>query len=605
MKQYMKLILAIFLSLALLTSCKKGFLDKVYDEDLTIDSVFANAQYAERFLSSAYFSLPEESEWIEWWGRNPFTTASDDLECTWGVFGNQMNTGNWNAATVEQNIYRVYWEGIRKVNIFIENIDKTDFSEREPSATGRTGEQQKQEFKGEAHFLRAFYHFIEMRVHGPVSILDKALSTADDYTKIKRSPYDECVAFVVQECDRAAALLPVRRTNVELGRATKMAALALKARILLYAASPLYNGNSDYANFKDDQGRNLISPTYDANKWQRAADAAKDCMTQAEAAGYMIYKPTNDPYQNYYRLFIDRWNDEVLFARNMGTFNRLEYASGAKGMGGWSGYCPTQELVDAFQMANGTTPITGYNTDGTPIINAASGYQETGYAAAAGTNYPAGVRNMYVNREPRFYVSINFNGQRWRGRQLELHNSGRDGRAVGNGQDYPVTGYLLRKFADEQINLTQAGTFTFKTWIYFRMAEVYLNYAEALNEAQGPTADVYTNVNKVRERAGLPALPAGLSQTQMRERIRHERRIELAFETQRYFDCNRWKIAPETSNKTFYRLSYDKGTSIQDDAFYQRVVLKRRIFEAPKHYLWPIPQTEIDRALWIVQNPGW
>ncbi|MGC4234408.1 MAG: RagB/SusD family nutrient uptake outer membrane protein [Niabella sp.] len=604
MKRYIKIALTVVLFSALLTSCKKGFLDKVYDEDLTIDSVFANAQYAERFLTSAYFSLPEEPEWIEWWGRNPFTTASDDLECTWGVFGNQMNTGNWNAATVEQNIYRVYWEGIRKVNIFLENIDKTDFSEREVVVGNKTGEQQKQEFKGEAHFLRAFYHFIEMRVHGPVSILNRSATTDDDYTQIKRSPYDDCVAFVVDDCDKAAALLPAKRDAIEYGRATRLAALALKARILLYAASPLYNGNPDFANFKDDQGRNLISSNYDPGKWQKAADAAKDCITQAESAGFGLYQPTSDPYQNFYRLFIDRWNSEVLFARNMGRFDRLEYASGAKGMGGWSGYCPTQELVDAFQMADGSTPITGYNTDGTPIINAASGYQETGYTVAAGQYHPAGVRNMYVNREPRFYVSINFNGQQWRGRQLELHNSGRDGRATGNGQDYPVTGYLLRKFADEQISLTQRN-FTNKTWIYFRMAEVYLNYAEALNEAQGSVADVYTYVNKVRSRAGLPNLPAGLSKDEMRERIRHERRIELAFETQRYFDCNRWKIAPETSNKTFYRLSYETGTSIQDDAFYKRVVLKKRIFEAPKHYLWPIPQTEIDRALWIIQNPGW
>lgn len=604
MKKNIVFVLSVLMIAAFVGSCKKGYLDKIYDEDLTIDSVFANAQYAERFLTSSYFSLPEEPEWIEWWGRNPFTTASDDLECTWGVFGNQMNTGNWNPATVEQNIYRVYWEGIRKVNIFLENIDKTDFSQREDLPGGKTGEQQKQEFKGEAHFLRAFYHFIEMRVHGPISILDRALTTDDDYAKVVRSPYDICVDFVVRECDIAAGLLPSNRPSVETGRATKLAALALKSRVLLYAASPLFNGNQDYANFKDQAGKHLISPTYNPAKWQRAADAAKECITAAEAAGKALYEPTSDPYQNFYRLFVDRWNNEVLFGRNMGVFNRLEFASGPKGMGGWSGYSPTQELVDAFEMADGTAPITGYQTNGAPIVNPASGYTETGYTNTAGKYHPAGVRNMYVNREPRFYVSINFNGQSWRGRQLELHNSGRDGRAVGNGQDYPVTGYLLRKFADPQISLTQ-GNFTNKTWIYARLGEIYLNYAEALNEAQGPTSDVYTYMNRVRKRAGLPDLATGLNQAQMREKIRHERRIELAFETQRYFDCNRWKIAPETSNKNFYRLSYEKGTSIQDDAFYQRVLLKKRVFDAPKHYLWPIPQTEIDRSPWIIQNPGW
>src|SRR5690606_4849265 len=129
-----------------------------------------------------------------------------------------------------------------------------------------------------------------------------------------------CVAFVVQDCDRAAELLPATRPSGEYGRATRLAALALKARILLYAASPLFNGNTDYASFKDDQGRNFISPNYDASKWLVAANAAKDCITQSEAAGMKLYTPTSDPYQNYYRLFIDRWNEEVLFARNMGRF---------------------------------------------------------------------------------------------------------------------------------------------------------------------------------------------------------------------------------------------------------------------------------------------
>ncbi|WP_262246422.1 RagB/SusD family nutrient uptake outer membrane protein [Parapedobacter soli] len=594
------LYITVFTFFLALNGCTKDFLDKTPDEDLTLDQVFAQRQYAERFLTSAYFTLHEEISFNDWWGRNPFVGASDEMEITWTYpFAHVMTSGAWSPQNIEENIWRFDWEGMRKVNIFLERIDQTPMSEAE-----------KNIWKGEAYFLRAFFHFFQVRIHGPIPIMDRAATLDDDFAAIKRRPYKEVVDFIVADCDRAASLLlpsyisGATEDRTQLGRPTKSSALALKARMLLYAASPLWNGNPEYTDFTDQDGLKLFAE-YDPQGWQKAADAARDVITAAEAAGYGLYTSTNnDPMRNYQELFYVRHNKEVLFARNMGNWDHQERCTSPNGMGGWSGYCPTQELVDAYEMADGSTPILGYEANGQPIINPESGYRETGYAEEA---HPKGyhldqIRNMYVGREPRFYAAINYSGAFWRERRIEFWNSGLDGRSR-SAVDHSVTGYLMKKFSEESVRIPQ-NIFTQKTWIYFRLGEQYLNYAEALNEAQGPVADVYKYVNAIRNRSGLPELPEGLTQDEMREKIRHERRIELAFETHRYFDTRRWLIAEETDNKDFYRMTVDKGTHLQDDEFYERSILKRRVFEK-KHYLWPIPQSEINKTPTIIQNPGW
>jgi starch-binding outer membrane protein, SusD/RagB family len=297
-------------------------------------------------------------------------------------------------------------------------------------------------------------------------------------------------------------------------------------------------------------------------------------------------------------------SSEINFTQSAnGVFDQFERTATPNGMGGWSGLAPTQEQVDAYEMANGQTPITGYNSDGSPIINPASGYVETGYTATAHPlgYYPSNVRNMYVNREPRFYATVNYNEAVWRGRRVEFMILGRDGRKTG--PDYTPTGYLLRKFSDPMVDVVQ-GRFTLKTWIFFRLGELYLNYAEALNEESGPVADVYKYVNAIRSRAGLPNLAAGLSKEQMREKIRHERRIELAFETHRYFDTHRWKLSEVVDNRNITGMNVESGRFNQDNSYYIRTVIEKRVFEK-KHYLWPIPQVEINKVPTLVQNPGW
>jgi hypothetical protein len=599
--QMTKYLITLLLVIAVM-SCKKNFLDKAPDESITIEQAFQKRTYAEAFLTDVYASMDNELYFTDYFGTspNPFIIASDEMNVPWPEkFEKLMNKGSWNPFNVASQQWQNAYEGIRKANIFLNNIGATPTDDV-------FSESDRNRWIGEARFLRAFYHFRMMRIYGGIPIMNYAAGVADDFTEFKRAPFEECMDFVVKECDTVATLLPMKVVDSRsLGRATAAAALALKARALLYNASPLWNGNPDYAGFTDAEGTKLFATQYDPNKWKIAALAIKDCIDKCESAGYQLFRKYADPVENYQQLFLENNNVEVLFARNCGVDGVMEKCAFPGSLGGWNGYNPTQQHVDAYEMADGSAPIEGYNADGSPKINASSGYVETGYAGADDPDgrWLSGVRNMYVGREPRFYATINFNGAFFIDRRLEFWQSGADGR--GNaGRDYNTTGYLLKKHVDPTVNISQ-GKYSLKTWIMFRLGEMYLNYAEALNESDGPVTDVYTYVNAIRDRAGLPGLPSGLPQDQMRERIRHERRIELAYESHRYLDCHRWKIAAQTDNGPIWGMNISAGASLQDDAFYQRTIVENRVFQAPKHYLFPIPQGEINKSPNVIQNPGW
>lgn len=595
--------IAFSLLILIVVSCKKDFLDKAPDDDLTIDQVFANRDYANNFLTNIYSSMPDDMVWPDN-KDNPFHGAADELkQGHQPSFCNKMVAGSWDPNSTDINPWRRNYEGLRKANLFIENIDKVPLDQYYTS-------QDRERQKGEAIFMRAFFHFLLIRVYGPVPIADSSMSMSADFKAIRRQPIEKCVEYIISECDKASALLPPRVTAAtEYGRATRIASLALKARTLLYMASPLFNGNPDYANFKDNEGVQLF-PRYSATWWQRAADAAKACIDQAEAAGYGLYT-SGDPIKSYQELFYANNNKEVFFARNEGTYDAFDVYSEPGSLGGFGLHGPTQDIVDDYEMANGTRPITGYTSDHSPIINPLSGYTETGFTTEAGPKglYVAGTSNMYVNREPRFYASIHFSGAPWKTRTngLEFWAKGADGHDVaGAGKSFTFTGYLLKKMADPNFVMNPRKV-TLRTWIYFRLGEQYLNYAEAMNEAQGPLADVYKYVNLVRNRAGLPGLPGlpgGLSKEDMRECIHHERRIELAFESHRYFDCHRWKISEVTDNGYIYGMDIYVGTTKTDPAFYKRKTVERRVFEK-RHYLWPMLKSETDKNPNLVQNPGW
>ena len=413
-------------------------------------------------------------------------------------------------------------------------------------------------------------------------------------------------------------------------------ALAIRARTLLFAASPLFNGNPDLADWENAEGVHLFKSEYDASKWTRAAAAHKELIDAAHAAGYELYKEFNangsiDPFMSYYNLSLKRFSDgnkEIIFGRsensNLSDFQRHHLP---KGIAGNAGMGVTQELVDAFYMKNGIAPISGYNVDGSPIINPASGYVEKGFSTTPekrmttwpgggsanlreGSLYPItmdGTYNMYCNREPRFYVSVIFN-EAWLGvanRRVEfLQNGGRD---TGYTFDAPQNGYNVRKRISLEV-YPRENRFPYQPGILYRLAEAYLGYAEAVNEAQGPTDEVYRYVNLVRERAGIPNLQTGLSKEEMRNAIRQERRVEFNCEGIRFNDVRRWKLGEQYFNTQLYGMNFN-GTKKSDDendpdAFYRRTFYKNRYFNK-RMYLWPVPQAQMDINPNLVQAPGY
>lgn len=583
-------------------SCE-DYLEKTPDDDMTLDEVFTNPDWARAWLSNAYSWTPNEANFADDGGfRSPFTGGCDEMEIAFGAsYAHLINAGSWNATNVTRvPIWKETFCALRTINVFLQNVDRV------PNLT----ENELNSLKGEAYFLRAFFHFLSFRAYGPIPIIKHVVGTDEDWSTIVRQDVDTCADEIADDCDEAFKYLPSQRMDTEYGRPSKAAAAALKSRLFLYVASPLYNGNTELAKLTDKQtDKNLIPQVYNAEKWKRAIDATREALAECKAEGLKIhYSSSRDPKESYEEVFVNNWNDEVIWAKNLGDYWHHMWCSDPISYGCPSIFGPTQEMVDAYEMANGEAPIIGYENDGlTPIINPASGYQESGYASSSSSKgyWPAGVRNMYVNREPRFYASINFAGQVWKhGHTLEFWYNGIDGKKYGSS-DYCKTGYIMRKH--NNINITSNPfVATRTTWNYFRVGELYLNLAEAINEYDGPVSEVYDAINVIRERAGLEGLPEDLTQDQMRNKIKHERQIELAFENHRFFDVRRWKDAPQNQGGQIHSLNIYKGTGLNDDEFYERVVCEDRVFTSPKHYFFPIAQEEVDKNKdGMVQNIGW
>ena len=357
------------------TSCA-DYLDKAPEEDLTIEEAFRQRKYAEGFLMGAYSDLPFEYMFVEQADINPFVLASDELNVPWpDKFGKLMNRGAMNPYNATGRLWINMYEGIRKANLFLEYIHLTELDKN-------FTQEDKDVWIGEAILLRALYHYYVVRTYGPCVILDRVMMPNDDFMQMYRNTLDECVEFILKELDRAIDMLPMQITDrTQLGRVTAAGAYAVKARLLLYRASDLWNGNPLYKDFTDSRGVHLFPQEKDPVWWERAAEAHLECITACEKAGYKLYRdPSNDPIANYSNLFIEDFNCEALMYYNFGNTSWGESCSFPRTLGGWAGYNPTQAQVDAYEMADGTIPITGYNADGAPIINPESNYTEVGFA---------------------------------------------------------------------------------------------------------------------------------------------------------------------------------------------------------------------------------
>lgn len=598
----MKNIFICILSLTLF-SCS-GFFDQVPEDRITIDQVFQRTIYSEKYLATIYSYIRDESHRTQ---EVPWDPCSDDLDVTYdrdGYNSYKMNLGNWSASSDYYNYWAPYYQGIRSATYFIQHIGDNQEMLNDPTRGPLVVEQ----YKNEARFLRAWFYYCLLRQYGPCvllgdNIVSGDLDRDDVMMNLPRSSYDECVDYIVGELDDIINnnRLPLHFTSQsakDYGRATLAMCMGLKSRVLLLAASPQFNGNPAYAGVVNPDGKHLFSLTKDKTKWEKAAKAAKDIIDLDIFELYKEYHQdgTLDPYMSCRNVFLENWNSEIMMVRIQNYMKGWERSATPRQFYGYESMGPTQQLVDAFRMADGSsyshTSDNGFST---------AEYKDT---KSNWVFAPAGTSNMYVNREPRFYVNICFNGAYWIGDQrtrIELYYTGASGKK--GSWNYPRSGYIAIKNVSPSSNPTN-DEYIKRPYIMMRYAEILLNYIEALNECDPENPDIEYYLNMIRERGGLPPVQTGLSQDLMREQIRLERRIELCFEQLRYFDTRRWLIAEETDGGPFYGMNVDAGNSFTDEAFYKRTVFENRVF-LPNYYLFPIPQSEINKDPQIVQNPGW
>jgi len=613
-------------------SCKK-YLDIVPKEVVTEEDIWANIKNAESALARLYMAMPNEMS-DELWG------ASDE---SWHHWENaqqpswKYNFGSWGPTDNPFGNWEGRYQDIRKANLFIENIE----------AVPLLGDQQEYygsritRFKAEARFLRAFFYFDLLKRYGAVPLVITSFKEINDpsLTHVHRNSVDEIVRFIVDECDEIKSILKTQFNDEpsQTGRITTGAAIALKGKVLLFAASPLFNGNSLYYGINNKDSKKLFSQGYDNEKWNLAANAAKELLDLADQGIYSLYSPNRlNPVDNYAQLFYSREWKETILARTLGSDDIFEQGHLPNGypFNGFGKMSVFQELVDAYETKSGY-----------PIDDPRSGYQETGFWSGkmwdgAEESIVVNVSNMYKDRDPRFYATIFFQYSNWvfsrNLRPVKLAYFGSRGNKANDSDGWPwnsgthnMTGYGLRKWNSPEVDLLNKQGVGRRNVPVIRLAEIYLNYAEALNEyLPAPNSEVYKAVNAVRERVNMPALPiAGraqdLTKEGMRNRIRNERRVELSFEGHRFWDVRRWMIAAdhnglkgvdnrilhgmnnrpsqaELESSGFNPNSEEAGVAV----FYKRTPMQTRIFNN-KHYLFPIPNSEMEKNPNLVQNYGW
>lgn len=623
-----------FLTLPTLFSCRK-YLDIVPDNVATIDYAFRLRSTAERYLFTCYNYMPALGNF----DGNPGNASGDEY---WLPVVNNSNA--WQIARGFQNIvnsYMNYWqgnnggkdlfEGIRQCNIFLDNVGRV------PDMT----DTERNRWIAEARFLKAYYHFWLFQMYGPIPVIRTNIPVGASPEEVypPREPVDTCVNYIVEQLDMAARDLPEKIENEvsELGRVTKAIALTIKAQVLVVAASPLFNGNPDHAGFKGPDGTLLFANSQSQEKWARAAKACKEAITLCESLGHKLY--TFNPQFFQYDIsdttrvqlsirnaVTEKWNPEVIWGNTNSLAQSIQAAATPRGLdpskvansATVGNIAPPVKIAEMFYSNHGV-PITEDKTyDYSGRFKLRSGTRAYRYYLQEGYQTVA----MHFDREPRFYADLGFDGGIWYGQGLfnDKANlffvSSKKGQPASaqNQSSYSVTGYWPKKLVNFNNVIGDGTTYTIQSypWPILRLANLYLLYAEAQNEAEGPSADVYRYLNLIRERAGIPSVedawtnysrnPAKFTTKDgLREIIQRERLIEMAFEGQRYWDLRRWKKAAEEMNKPI--TGWDLA---QEDApaYYREKVIYNQTFTT-RDYLWPIPESELLSNKKINQNPGW
>jgi hypothetical protein len=641
MKKNILLIISVLMIIA--NSCG-DYLDIVPDNVATLDYAFKDRVRAEQFLATCYSYMPRHGL-TESPGRfDDFATTYSNIgwagyQLGWTILrdGNNVNSpliNYWDGLQGGKNL----WQGIRDCNIFIERIDEVRDLES----------YEKPVWAAEAKCLKAYYHFFLMQLYGPIPIIRENLpiSATKDEVMVTRQPVDDVVEYIVELIDEATPDLPLKIENKisEQGRFTQAVALALKAKVLVTAASPLFNGNQDYQSFKDAEGRNLINPVEDPTKWERAMIACKNAIDTCHAAGHALFEFSDGSLHlseqsrliaQVGQIVSDKWNNEKIwgysgqgcdaYGRGVGSYNigwyndmytmaaldPLHYGT-RRGV-----YVPTLKAVEHFYTKNGV-PIDeditydyDHRYDLTLTTEDDKLYVQPNVLTA----------QLHLDREPRFYGSIGFDKGWWYGvgrynEEQQWPINAKAGEVSGpvGIERYSLTSFYIKKLSNFYGVYSQTS-YIHKPWDWplIRLADLYLLYAEALNETlSSPNQEVYQYVDMVRQRAGLNGVAESWStyskfpekyttKDGMREIIKHERGIELAFEEQRYWDLRRWGEAVQELNTTIQGWYYLGET---DNDFY-RVTSYVDMNYTRRDIFWPIRQYNLSVNTNLVQNPGW
>lgn len=603
-------ILALGFSATLFSGCEDYL--NVSDDlaaEMTMEEVFNNTSYARRFHRYIYTGIPDVSNII-------ITSAYADLtglDNPWPAVSDELKSAQNNVKTIPTIGYHAgsatlsrwsLYKQIRQANEFIayahvipQNGDVADFIDEKELAL----------LKNEARFLRAYYHYLLFELYGPIPIMTEIADPSAADLDYYRNSVDEVVAFIDKELNECYDLLPEKELNPDgtinnerAAAPTKGAALAILAKLHVYAASPLFNGGYPEAiALKDNQGKQLF-PAKDDTKWKTALDALQRFIDYSKGR-YSLYQVMKngeiDPAESLYQLFqVSVNNSEAVWQSSKNSWGgvngegRERRCTPRAIFSGFSCVGVLQEAIDDFLMSDGKS------------IEESSLYKEEGIGED-------GIPNMYKNREPRFYQDITYSGKVWQKTDKKIYFY--KGMPDDNSKaDMSYSGYLLYKGMNRDLlNLGNNPKSKYRAGMLFRLADFYLLYAEALNHVNPGDARIIQYVDSVRYRAGIPLLkdikPEIIGNWELQEKaIRHERRIELFAEGQRYFDVRRWMCAEEEGYKQGGPVHGMDMNATDLEGFMKRTAFETRIFEK-RMYLYPIPLAEIQKSKKLVQNPGW
>jgi hypothetical protein len=539
----------LFISICLVSfalySCNDGFLDRKPLDKISEEDVFNNDDLLTAYVNACYQTIPGGYDFVM------LSSMTDETHNRHGYAPNSFRQGGLTPDNVTDdnwgwfrsfNYWSSAYEYIRNINVFFDKIE-----------TGSISEDLKKRLSGEMKFLRAYTYASLIWRFGGVPVITKIYTLGEPDYSLGRNTYDECVEYILRELEDAIALLPDRMEGDHSGRASADACRALRSRVYLYWASPLVNTGNDPA------------------RWEKVRDASREMI---ESGRYSLSESYDDIFLKATE------NREVIFFRLYTKANghSMMSTNTANGYGGNGGNCPLQNLVDDYEMkASGLKPL-----------EAGSGYD------------PA---DPYTGRDPRFYCTVLYNGAEFKGRPIEVFTpGGKDSEQGDGGWNCSQTGYYMRKFLDETQLLSEASTMTY---VYFRLSEFYLNYAEAQVHL-GDEEQCRWALNRIRGRedVDMPEIPAAVSGEQLLEKVRQERRIELALEGHRYFDLRRWKLAATYDGADAMGVTVVKTGDNTFTYDFSRTVLKTEFKE--QYYRLPIPRTEIVKSNnTLEQNPGY